>query len=432
MNKRKSSSHKSNRRKNGIKRKNAKTRRMRGGVYKWLSSVLTETKQPTQPTQHTRPTLPTQHQIYQDEKFIEHGNNKEGFYTGHAYRDDAGNFIRADTAGVMAYTQGPRYMGSFVDGKIYGKGTYIKDDKQWVGEWQTTAKGPASRGIVERTTFKKDGTVEWALLSSVTFYQPEKSTPAAAAAAATVTQGTLKYTYLDNTGRFDYAGDMVKGIPHGTGTCVYYKKINEIDTLMNIFKGKFKNGFRDGKGTDTNANGDTIEGEWKNGILNGRAILTVIDDHDASKISKKTIKGEWINNSMDSRKPYEHILEINEKMAYKYEGTDEYGTATEYDTDGKVKGIYTGNWSNSKRNGFGTLVYADGRTITGMWKDDQVLGLEQGYAIEGSNGAPLEPSLDKKPTSPSKSPSKSPTSPSKSLSKIPEIPKIAPPPSRKK
>jgi len=373
--------------------------------------------------------------MYDKVEFIEHGNNKKGLYTGHAYLDDAGNFIRADTAGVMAYTQELRYMGSFVDGKIYGKGTYIKDDKQWVGEWQTTAKGPASRGIVERTTFKEDGTVERALLSSVTFYQPEKSTPAAAAAAAaaaTATQGTFKYTYLDNTGRFDYAGDMVKGIPHGTGTCVYYNKINEIDTFTHTFKGEFKNGFKDGKGTITNANGDTTTGEWKNGLVKGRAILTRTDDHDASKISKKIFKGEWNNNNIDYSKQYEYIHEINGKMDYNYIGTNTYGVATEYDTDGRELRKYTGNLINFKKNGFGTMEYPGGRIITGEWRDDGVVGLNEGYAIERHR----KPSPDKKPTSPSKSPDKNhdkkPTSPSKSLSEPSPVPVLSPPPSKKK
>jgi len=35
---------------------------------------------------------------------------------------------------------------------------------------------------------------------------------------------------------------------------------------------------------------------------------------------------------------------------------------------------YTGNWRNNKRNGFGSLHYADGKIAKGIWRDDNPTG----------------------------------------------------------
>jgi hypothetical protein len=35
---------------------------------------------------------------------------------------------------------------------------------------------------------------------------------------------------------------------------------------------------------------------------------------------------------------------------------------------------YTGNWRNNKRNGVGSLYYTDGKIAEGMWNDDNPTG----------------------------------------------------------
>ena len=42
--------------------------------------------------------------------------------------------------------------------------------------------------------------------------------------------------------------------------------------------------------------------------------------------------------------------------------------------DGEVYSVYEGEWVNGKRNGQGTMTYADGRVESGTWKDGEFVG----------------------------------------------------------
>jgi hypothetical protein len=79
----------------------------------------------------------------------------------------------------------------------------------------------------------------------------------------------------------DYKGHCVKGKAEGTGTA----------TGIDTYTGNFKKGYPDGQGKYTWKNGDTFEGEWKQGLFHGEGVLRKHDN--TSKDSVLVLKGQW-------------------------------------------------------------------------------------------------------------------------------------------
>tara|TARA_B100000700_G_C14278889_1_gene504952 strand:+ start:99 stop:470 length:372 start_codon:yes stop_codon:yes gene_type:complete len=77
-----------------------------------------------------------------------------------------------------------------------------------------------------------------------------------------------------------YVGETKNGKFHGKGefTVTKIKELDEKDELntvleMEEYKGEFKNGLLDGKGIITYVNGCTFEGRFKKGLKHGKGIL---------------------------------------------------------------------------------------------------------------------------------------------------------------
>ena len=73
--------------------------------------------------------------------------------------------------------------------------------------------------------------------------------------------------YLNND---TYRGVFKDGLQDGKGTYTWANG--------DKYEGEFKNGFEDGKGTFTWADGDKYEGEWKDGLRHGKGTLTLANN----------------------------------------------------------------------------------------------------------------------------------------------------------
>jgi len=146
---------------------------------------------------------------HMDNEVVETGPYKGMTFRGHLMN---GQLVK----GTLTFENGSKYDGTFVDGLIYGSGSYTYAD----GE------------KVELTD------VEWIEDQAVT---SQNDTP-----------GT-------------YTGMLVSGKRKGYGTIVW----EEGDT----FAGDFDKGTFNGTGTSTDADGDVYTGEWKDGKRNGDGIV---------------------------------------------------------------------------------------------------------------------------------------------------------------
>ena len=137
-----------------------------------------------------------------------------------------------------------------------------------------------------------------------------------------------------------------------------------------IYNGKLNSeGKKEGKGTMIYANGDKYEGDWIDDTKKGKGTM-IYKNGDI-------YEGYW----MDDKKEGEDEDEIgimtyangdiytgsweNDKKSF--DGVYKYAPNAENEY-GYVE--YDGEWRNEYKNGYGTMIFADGRGYAGEWNDD--------------------------------------------------------------
>lgn len=155
---------------------------------------------------------------------------------------------------------------------------------------------------------------------------------------------------------------------NGTGTKIYPDGSK--------YEGEWKDVFKHGQGTYTFSNGDTYVGEWKYNNKDGIGTLTQKDG---------TIKkGEWkvdkfLGMNNENTQIYSQsnpVQNKNEQSQYQTKNTSTgcisgnctNGTGTMIYPDGSS---YGGEWKDGKKHGKGTLMYKHYDSYNGEFKDDQ-------------------------------------------------------------
>ena len=128
------------------------------------------------------------------------------------------------------------------------------------------------------------------------------------------------------------------------------------------YQGEWKNGKTHGQGTLVWANGDTYEGEWENGAIHGQGTYVWANGD--------TYEGEWKNGEM-----YEEGIGC-------IEGNCENGYGTVVWDDGNK---YIGNFKDGSLHGEGELTFADnGEIWLGKWKNGKLQGKGEIIDWDGS------------------------------------------------
>lgn len=178
------------------------------------------------------------------------------------------------------------------------------------------------------------------------------------------------YLYLDR-----YEGKINRwGLPHGEG--IQYRANGSV-----LFKGEFKNGFRDGPGieyydsstwTPTMTEGNIrFDGEWKDGARNGRGIWY-------DRFPGNRFEGEWKDGKANGL-----CIEIdgNRRCEVVYKDDEPNGPGIEYSGD---RVIFKGEFKDGLRDGPGIEYRSNGERFEGMWKWGQLHGLGIYYKADGS------------------------------------------------
>lgn len=126
--------------------------------------------------------------------------------------------------------------------------------------------------------------------------------------------GKATFRYANGILNGLYAGNFVNGKREGYGSMTFYGH-NE----YNFYKGNWQDDKFDGEGKMTYKNGNTYEGDYKNGKKSGQGIL---------RFNSGDYKGDY----------------------------------------------YTGNFENGQYNGYGEYYWTDGRWYKGEWKNDKKHG----------------------------------------------------------
>lgn len=137
------------------------------------------------------------------------------------------------------------------------------------------------------------------------------------------------------------------------------------------YNGEFKNGLFDGKGVLTFYDGAVYDGEWLNGKRHGYGKI----NHP----NGVTYAGVWCKD-----KPHGKGRATYEDGSY-YEGEWVNGVRHGHGVRTFINGtVYSGEMANNKRNGYGTVTHPNGRTYTGDWVDNLPHGKGRGSYEDGS------------------------------------------------
>eukprot|EP00736_Rhodelphis_marinus_P013819 Rmarinus@m.27852 len=145
------------------------------------------------------------------------------------------------------------------------------------------------------------------------------------------------------------------------------------------YTGCWKDNMRDGMGVQTWKNGYEYNGEWKRNFRHGHGTLWKTVGGE----KRRVYEGGWKNGLKDGR----GILSLPDGSRYEGEfkagvrhgrGKMEYTTSSIVQKDDAVAyrngDVYSGEWVNDNRHGFGVLICPNGDRYEGMWRNDKKEG----------------------------------------------------------
>ena len=183
-----------------------------------------------------------------------------------------------------------------------------------------------------------------------------------------------------------YSGQIVAGQPSGEGTMIF--------TNGDVYQGMWQDGWREGQGRITYAegneaglaeydgewvvghregygklvysNGDVYEGEWRLDAQEGQGTMTFSENDSVQRVS---YTGGWKNGKRDGQGT---MIWQNGEV---YEGEwlngvrEGQGTMTFSENDSVERVSYTGGWKDDQREGQGTMTWQNGNVYEGEWLD---------------------------------------------------------------
>ncbi|KAI6186395.1 Kinase domain-containing protein [Aphelenchoides besseyi] len=118
---------------------------------------------------------------------------------------------------------------------------------------------------------------------------------------------------------------------------IFYSHLKDVTDSCVWLKGRFKSGKLNGLGTAMFLNGDTYEGYWANGLMNGHGVYRSKDDHNV-----------YVGGWKDGAKHGYGVLSSNRER-------------------------YMGEWSDNKQNGQGAIITIDGVYHEGVFENTKFI-----------------------------------------------------------
>jgi hypothetical protein len=249
--------------------------------------------------------------------------NSEGKYDGEFERGYKQRY------GVMCFAYGERYEGNWRRNAIYGEGTFYLQSGRAYAEYYSQGRGTFYGHLTDG-----DGNI----------YRGEL--------LGGLPHGSGKLFYPDFT--LKYEGSWVNGKMHGYG----------IETLRMCSRerneGQWYQGLHTGQVVSP---GEHYEGNWESGLKHGLGTWRHMGEE---------YTGSWHSNNKQGRgiytwsngDSYEGSWCMNKRTGY---GTMKYHTGE----------VYVGSWTINMRSGEGSLTCPDGSVWTGTWRGDRFYSNEQ-------------------------------------------------------
>ncbi len=160
-----------------------------------------------------------------------------------------------------------------------------------------------------------------------------------------------------------YNGEFSEGLFEGRGKMAY--------SDGHIYKGGWKRGKRHGQGKMIYSIGDIYEGGWIDGRKHGQGKYIFSDG--------TTYEGEW----KDGKRHGQGKATYPDGVVYEGEWKDEnpHGQGKIIFSDGDV---YEGDWKDGEKHGQGKYIFSDGTTYEGEWKDGEMHGQGKMTLLDGT------------------------------------------------
>jgi len=311
--------------------------------------------------------------------------------------------------GKYVYEIGTEYEGEFRNGLPHGYGTcrFYNGDEH-TGAWKDNKQDG------EGTYRYADGTVKTGTWKDGVHIAADAASSASGCISGNCENGYGTYKYSDGA---QYIGEFKNGLSHGQGSVNYpngAKYIGELrDHKLNgrgtmyyaddtHWSGVWKDDEKvtgteytvgclsgdcfNGKGVYVYDNGTRYEGEFKNGLIEGYGVSKFYNGDEYT--------GLWKNHKIDGEGFYRYA-DGTTKVGIWREGSF-VGTVSA--TKGCISGDcdngfgilvyndgrYTGDFKAGKPEGQGTLIWSDGNKYTGAWKNGLAHGYGTMYNKDGS------------------------------------------------
>ena len=157
-----------------------------------------------------------------------------------------------------------------------------------------------------------------------------------------------------------------------------------IFNMQVLYTGCTRNGVPNGKGTARFGNGDTYDGEFANGVMNGHGVYTSYADGTI-------YDGDFVQGAQHGRGTYTYKNgaryegDVNNGIYYG-KGCYHFPDGTQYEGDfvnGQFHGHgvftwsngdkYDGEWYGGVKHGRGVFRFANGKTMEGIWQNDKAM-----------------------------------------------------------
>ena len=235
--------------------------------------------------------------------------------------------------------------------------------RQYQSDWELPETGEISRDLIDRLRRTHPATQpQWLKIenSDCTFWEAPRA------------RGVVSWT-----------GGCTGGKVSGTGTLTL-RFVQAGDARADRYEGELRDGMFNGRGVLTEADGDRYEGEFRDNNFNGQGVFTYADgSRSEGEFRDGELNGQGVYTYTDGSR-YEGEFRDGEPNG---RGVLTVASGSRYEgefRDGKFNGQgvftyadgsrYEGEFRDGKFNGQGVLTFADGGRYEGEFRDDKFNG----------------------------------------------------------